>query len=156
MTGSICSSSALCESAGSLLKMYQRGGADTDRVVERVLLRFADVRGDGTDDAFALRSWMETCPAPENLSLFFNKRQQRLRKLPLRAGSKTLRNMRQKAQSKCKVPWTMKRVPSICRVSQRVLKTKIPVSVRQWHLGRRKQKCAGLGTPSRDNEQVFD
>jgi hypothetical protein len=48
--------------------------ADTARVVERTMLRYGGVRGDGGDDGFVLRAWLETVGGDaERLFCFFCK-----------------------------------------------------------------------------------
>ena len=146
-TGSIVSSSCLCESAGSLLKIYSRGGADTSRVVERTMLRYGRVAGDGSDDAFVLRAWLETAQSPEKLSFFFSNRERREKKFSLGGGSKTLHQMRARLLKSRK--WNSSRLRLIPSVAKRVLKSSRPVSVRQWADARKpannREECCAAG-----------
>ena len=135
--GSIVSSSCLCESAGSLLKHFARGNADTKRFVERALLKFAGIAGDGTDGLILLRAWLETVPSPEKLVFMgrnmkaYNKK---VAQFPLGEGSKTLHNMRKAAGSKSErsARWSASRLRRIPRVAAKVLATRLRASLHRW------------------------
>ena len=61
-TGMIGISEARAESVASLLKRYAppvSGRLATDRIIEKAVLRTSGVSGDGSDDIFLLRCWVE-------------------------------------------------------------------------------------------------
>ena len=106
--GSIVSSSCLCESAGSLLKRFSTANVATKQILDRTVLKFAGLSGEGHDDSFIVRCWLETVASPGDLEFFYRDRKSRSQQFPLGNGSKTLHKLRKLRMAQTR--WTAARL----------------------------------------------
>ena len=125
--GSIVSSSCLCESAGSLLKRFSTANVATKQILDRAVLKFAGLSGEGHDDSFILRCWLETVASPGDLEFFYRDRKSRSQQFPLGNGSKTLHKLWKLRMAQTR--WTAARLRRVPRVARRRLKGGAPPSL---------------------------
>eukprot|EP00973_Karenia_brevis_P059065 8223766-Karenia_brevis.AAC.1 len=89
-------SEAAAESVGSLLKRYATAQSfsklSPQRVIEKAIMRYAGLAGDGSDDFFLLRCWAEYFGgvSSEDFNFNFESKKKLQAKYPWGAGSKTL------------------------------------------------------------------
>lgn len=141
--GSIVSSSCLCESAGSLLKRFSTANVATKQILDRTVLKFAGLSGEGHDDSFILRCWLETVASPGDLEFFYRDHKRRSQQFPLGNGSKTLHKLRKLRLAQTR--WTAARLRRVPRVAKRRLKGGAPPSLARWrHSGVQKNANSGL------------
>ena len=99
----------------------------TKQILDRTVLKFAGLSGEGHDDSFILRWSLETVASPGDLEFFYRDHKRRSQKFPLGNGSKTLHKLRKLRLAQTR--WTAARLRRVPRVAKRRLKGGAPPSL---------------------------